>query len=137
MRLTGEVWEIRAEALRFSVPEAEEMLATTDVVLRPDQLCRLVEQTEGWAAGLRLAALALREADDPDRFLADFAGDDRAVSDYLVGEILARLPVGVLDLLRAVSVCDPLSASLAAALTGRRDAGEVLDALERDTSLIL
>ncbi|NEM06902.1 LuxR C-terminal-related transcriptional regulator [Geodermatophilus normandii] len=137
MRLCGEVCEIRAEALRFSVPEAEEMLAAADVVVRDDQLRLLVEQTEGWAAGLRLAALALREADDPDRFFADFAGDSRAVSDYLVGEILARLPADVLDLFRAVSVCDPLSASLAAALTDRLDAGEVLDTLERDTSLLL
>src|SRR3712207_267471 len=137
MRLNGEAWEVRAEALRFSLPEAEELLATTEVVLRPDQLRRLVEQTEGWAAGLRLAALSLREADDPDRFLADFAGNSRAVSDYLVGEILARLPVEALDLLRAVSVCDPLSATLAAALSGRPDAGEVLACLEHDTSLIL
>ncbi|WP_308123695.1 LuxR C-terminal-related transcriptional regulator [Modestobacter marinus] len=137
MRLHGEICEIRAEALRFSVPEAGAMLAAADVAVRDDQLRLLVEQTEGWAAGLRLAAMALREVDDPDRFLADFAGDSRAVSDYLVGEILACLPADVLDLLRAVSVCDPLSASLAAALTGRPDAGEVLDTLERDTSLIL
>ncbi|NEK57997.1 hypothetical protein GCU56_08945 [Geodermatophilus sabuli] len=137
MRLSGEVHEIRAGALRFSVPEAAEMLAGIDVVLRPDQLRLLVEQTEGWAAGLRLAALSLREADDPDGFLADFAGNSRAISDYLVDEILARLPLERLDLLRAVSVCDPLSASLAAALSGRPDAGEVLDSLEHDTSLVL
>jgi LuxR family maltose regulon positive regulatory protein len=137
MRLNGEVCEIRAQALRFSAPEADEMLTATDVVLRPDQLRLLVEQTEGWAAGLRLAALSLREGDDRDRFLADFAGNSRAISDYLVGEILARLPVQALELLRAVSVCDPLSATLAAALSGRPDAGEVLDSLERDTSLIL
>jgi LuxR family maltose regulon positive regulatory protein len=137
MRLNGEVSEIRAQALRFSAPEADEMLTATDVVLRPDQLSLLVEQTEGWAAGLRLAALSLREVDDSDQFLADFAGNSRAMSDYLVGEILARLPVAVLDLLHAVSVCDPLSATLAAALSGRPDAGEVLDSVERDTSLIL
>ncbi|WP_456931416.1 LuxR C-terminal-related transcriptional regulator [Geodermatophilus sp. SYSU D00079] len=137
MRLTGEVREIRAGALRFSVPEADEMLAGSDIVLRPDQVRLLVEQTDGWAAGLRLAALSLREADAPDRFLADLTGNSRALSDYLVDEILARLPVEKLDLLRAVSVCDPLSAPLAVALSGRPDAGEILDSLEHDTSLIL
>jgi LuxR family transcriptional regulator, maltose regulon positive regulatory protein len=137
MRLDGQVCEVRAEALRFSVPEADALLVATDVALNPDQLRRLVEQTAGWAAGLRLAALSLREADDADRFLADFAGNSRAVADYLMSEILERLPAPVLDLLRAVSVCDPLSAPLAAALSGRPDAGEVLDALEHDTSLIL
>ncbi|MFW3170967.1 LuxR C-terminal-related transcriptional regulator [Geodermatophilus sp. CPCC 206100] len=137
MRLDGQVCEIRAEDLRFSVPEADALLAATDVELSADQLRQLVEQTAGWAAGLRLAALSLREADDADQFLADFAGNSRAVADYLMGEILARLPAPVLDLLRAVSVCDPLSAALAAALSDRPDAGEVLDALEQDTSLIL
>jgi LuxR family maltose regulon positive regulatory protein len=137
MRLDGQVCEIRAEELRFSVPEADAMLAATDVELHPDQLRRLVEQTAGWAAGLRLAALSLRETDDADRFLADFAGNSRAVADYLMSEILERLPAPVLALLRAVSVCDPLSAPLAAALSDRPDAGEVLDALEHDTSLIL
>jgi LuxR family maltose regulon positive regulatory protein len=137
MRLDGQVCEVRVEALRFSVPEAEALLAASDVELDPDQLRRLVEQTAGWAAGLRLAALSLREVDDADRFLADFAGNSRAVADYLVGEILTWLPAPVLDLLRAVSVCDPLSAPLAAALSDRPDAGEVLDALEHDTSLVL
>ncbi|SDE27221.1 LuxR family transcriptional regulator, maltose regulon positive regulatory protein [Blastococcus fimeti] len=137
MRLNDEVHEIRARALRFSAPEAAEMMAGIDVGLRPDQLRLLVEQTDGWAAGLQLVALSLREADDPDRFLADLAGSSRAISDYLVDEILARLPVEKLDVLRAVSVCDPLSAGLAAALSGRPDAGEVLDSLEHDTSLVL
>ncbi|TYP81151.1 LuxR family maltose regulon positive regulatory protein [Blastococcus xanthinilyticus] len=137
MRLNGEVCETRAAALRFSMREADEMLAGTDVVLRPDQLRLLVAQTDGWAAGLRLAALSLREADDTDRFLTDFAGNSRAISDYLVDEIITRLPSGTLEVLRAVSVCDPLSAPLAVTLTGRPDAGEVLDRLEHDTSLLL
>ncbi|MGY1666204.1 LuxR C-terminal-related transcriptional regulator [Geodermatophilus sp. SYSU D00696] len=137
MRVAGELAEIRAEALRFSVPEADTMLASADVEASPEQVRLLVEQTEGWAAGLRLAALSLRETDDPDRFLTDFVGNGRAVSDYLVGEVLARLPADVLDLLRALSVCDQLSAPLAVAVSGRPDAAEVLDAMERDTSLVL
>jgi LuxR family maltose regulon positive regulatory protein len=137
MRLEGEIREVRADALRFSVPEAGAMLSAAHVAVRPEHVRLLVEQTEGWAAGLRLAALSLREGNDPDRFLADFVGNARAVSDYLAGEILVRLPAEVLDLLRAVSVCDPLSSPLAAVLAGRPDAGEVLDSLEHDTFLVL
>ncbi len=137
MRLAGELFEIRADRLRFSVAEAETMLAAADVPARPDQVRLLVEETEGWAAGLRLAALSLREAEDPDIFLAGFVGSGRAVSDYLVGEILSRLTVETRELLGAVSVCDQLSAPLAAALSAREDAGAVLDSLERETSLVL
>jgi LuxR family maltose regulon positive regulatory protein len=137
MRLAGELCEIRAEQLRFSVPEAAAMLAAADIPARADQIRLLVEQTEGWAAGLRLAALSLREAGDPDQFVSDLVGNDRAISDYLVGEILSRVPVDERELLGAVSVCDQLSAPLAAALSGREDAGEMLDSLERETSLVL
>jgi LuxR family transcriptional regulator, maltose regulon positive regulatory protein len=137
MRLGGRLCEIRAERLRFSVPEADAMLARADVPARPDQVRLLVEETDGWAAGLRLAALSLREAEDADGFLAGFVGSGRAVSDYLVGEILSRLPDGSRGLLGAISVCDRLSAPLAAALSGRPDAGAELDSLERETSLVL
>ncbi|MGQ0577092.1 MAG: LuxR C-terminal-related transcriptional regulator [Pseudonocardia sp.] len=137
MRLSGELQEIRARQLRFSVAEAAVMLAAADVDVRPDQVDLLVEQTAGWPAGLRLAALSLREAEDPDRFLADFVANDRAVSDYLVSEILDRLPPDTLDLLRAVSICDQLPVELAVLLSDRPDAGDVLAALERQTSLIL
>ncbi len=96
-----------------------------------------MDQTAGWAAGLRLAALSLREAGDVDRFLADLTGNTTAISDYLVGEVLSALPSGTAEVLRAVSICAELSAGLAGALTGRPDAGEVLASLERDTSLVL
>jgi LuxR family maltose regulon positive regulatory protein len=137
MRLAGELCEIRAEHLRFSVPEAVEMLGAAQIPVRPDQVRLLVEQTEGWAAGLRLAALSLRDAGDPDRFLTDLVGNGRAVSDYLVSEILSRLPADSRALLGAVSICGQLSAPLAAALSDRPDAGEVLDFLERETGLVL
>ena len=96
-----------------------------------------MDQTAGWAAGLRLAALSLREAGDVDRFLADLAGNATAISDYLVGEVLSALPSATAEVLRAVSICAELSAGLAGALTGHPDAGEVLASLERDTSLVL
>jgi LuxR family maltose regulon positive regulatory protein len=137
MRLAGELSEIRAAQLRFSLAEASAMLAAADVPARPDQVRLLVEETEGWAAGLRLAALSLRETEDPDQFLSGFVGSGRAVSDYLIGEILSRLTRETRELLGAVSICDQLSSPLAAALSGRDDAGAVLDSLEMETSLVL
>jgi LuxR family maltose regulon positive regulatory protein len=137
MRLGGRLCEIRAADLRFSLAEADAMFAAARIPVRADQLRRLVAQTEGWAAGLRLAALSMRGIADPDGFLADFVANSRAVSDYLVSEILERLPAADRELLGAVSVCDRLSAPLAAALSGRPDAGEVLDALEHETSLVI
>lgn len=137
MRLDGQLCDLRAADLRFSVGEADAMFAVAEVPVRPDQVRQLVTQTEGWAAGLRLAALSVRGSADPDLFLADFAGNSRAVADYLVSEILERLSGADRELLAAVSICDRLPASLAAALSDRPDAGEVLDALERETSLVI
>jgi LuxR family transcriptional regulator, maltose regulon positive regulatory protein len=137
LRLAGEVCEIRAGTLRFSASEAGALLAASEVPPRPDQVQAIVDQTEGWAAGLRLAARSLRDVADPDRFLTDLVGNGHAVSDYLVGEVLQRVPADVLDVLRAGSVCEQVSAPLAVALSGRPDAGEVLDALEHDTALVV
>lgn len=137
MRVAGELHEIRADRLGFTVAEADAMLAATAPPLRPEQVRLLVEQTDGWAAGLRLAVLSLQEAGDPDRFEADFLGSSRAVSDYLIAEVLSRLPAETRELLGAVSVCDTVCASLAIALSGRTDAGMILASLERETSLVL
>jgi LuxR family transcriptional regulator, maltose regulon positive regulatory protein len=137
MRLDGELCEIRARDLAFSVAEAGALLTGEDVAMVAEQVRLLVDQTGGWAAGLRLAAMSLREAPDPARVLADLVGSSRAISDYLVGEILSLLPSDTAELLRQVSVCDPLTAGLAAAVGGRDDAGEVLAALEQETSLVL
>ncbi len=137
MRLSGELREIRARDLAFSTDEAAALLTASEVALSPEQVRTLVDETGGWAAGLRLAALSLREAPDTERFLADLVGNSKATSDYLVGEILSNLPADTCDLLRAVSICDRLPAGLAATLADRPDAGEVLDALERETSLVL
>ena len=110
MRLAGELREIRAPDLAFSTTEAGALLAGADVAVAPEQVALLVSQTDGWAAGLRLAALSLRSTPDAGRFLADLVGNSKAIWDYLVGEILSRLPDDVRDLLRAVSVCDQLTA---------------------------
>jgi LuxR family maltose regulon positive regulatory protein len=93
-------------------------------------------RTEGWAAGIRLAALSL--ASEPDRagFLRRFAGDDRAVADYLLNEILDRQPDRLREFLLRTSVPDTISAELADALTGRRDGGRVLAELAAANFLV-
>ncbi len=135
LRLDDQLAEVRTDELRFSVPEAKALLEAAEVQLRPDQLELLVNRTEGWAAGLRLAAVSLRESDDPDRFLADFAENDRAIAEYLIDEVLSRLPEDMREFLRTISICDQVNAGLAGALSGRSDAGAMLDALELKTSL--
>ncbi|HET9139337.1 LuxR C-terminal-related transcriptional regulator [Actinophytocola sp.] len=137
LRLSGELRELRAADLRFSVEEASALLRAAGVSIESRQVSTLVAHTDGWAAGVRLAALSLAEVDDLDGFVKDFAGNDRAVADFLIDEILSRLPEDTQDFLRAISVCDRVSASLATALSGREDAGELLDTLEHQTSMVI
>ncbi|MCE7002212.1 LuxR C-terminal-related transcriptional regulator [Kibdelosporangium philippinense] len=136
LRAQGNLVEIRANRLRFGLDDAAAMLRAVGIELEDEQLRLLVGQTEGWAAGLRLAALSLRDAADCDEFLADFAADDRSVADYLVGEVLTRLPGRTGEFLRVISICDEVSPSLAATLSGLDDAGVLLDVLERESSLV-
>src|SRR4051794_11635204 len=121
LRLADQLTEIRGEDLRFSAVETRALLATAEIELSHDQLHRLLDQTEGWAAALRLATLALAGAgaDEPERFLADFATNDRAVAAYLVDEVFARLPADMHEFLRTVSVLENVTTELAAELSGR------------------
>jgi hypothetical protein len=136
MRLQGQLWELRADRLGFAAAETTELLANSGLQLSPAQAELLHQHTGGWAAGLRLAADALTQAPDRDEFLARFSGDERCVADYLVGEILSRLPPDTVEFLRVISIDDPVPATLAAALSGRQDAGRLLDCLDHETSLI-
>jgi LuxR family transcriptional regulator, maltose regulon positive regulatory protein len=136
LRRSGRLREIRADRLRFTSAESATLLARAGLRLTGHQVERLHQRIGGWAAGLRLAALALTEVPDPDRFVAEFADDGRCVAGYLTGEILNRLRPDTLAFLRAISIADPITAELAVALSGRNDAGAVLDSLEHDTPLL-
>jgi len=136
LRLAGELRELRAAALAFTSEEAAAVLEQADVHVTPAQHRLLLAQTAGWPAALRLASISLRDA-DPAAFLSDLTGNGQAVSDYLVGEILSALPDEVVEVLFAVSVCDAVTAPLAATLAERDDAGDVLADLEHDTSLVV
>ncbi len=103
LRLTGELAEIRAADLRFSERETRELLDASGIALSDAGAALLHQRTEGWAAGLRLAAISLAGHPDPERFVAEFSGSDRTVAEYLIAEMLDRQPGDVKDLLLRTS----------------------------------
>ena len=135
MRLAGDLADIRERDLAFTEPETAALLCAGGTALEPDQVRDLWQRTEGWAAGLRMAALTLRTHPDPGRFVAAFAGDDVAMADYLLAEVLAQQPPELVDFLLRTSVVSLVSGELATALTGRADADQLLARLEREHAL--
>ena len=107
LRLAGELAEIRGADLRFTEREARELLGASGVTLSEAGAALLHQRTEGWAAGLRLAALSLAGHPDPERFVAEFSGSDRTVAEYLVAEMLERQPDDVQDLLLRTCAARP------------------------------
>ncbi|HET9507774.1 MAG TPA: LuxR C-terminal-related transcriptional regulator [Gaiellaceae bacterium] len=136
LRLTDDLTEIRAADLALTLDECSAALAPFAADLTDGDVAALCARTEGWAAGIRLAALSL--ASEPDRpgFLRRFAGDDRAVADYLLNEILDRQPDRLREFLLRTSVPDTITAELADVLTGRRDGGRVLGELAAANFLV-
>ena len=130
LRLSGGLGELRASDLAFTLPEASALLAELGLTLRQELVERLVERTEGWAAGLRLAGLSLRGETDADAFVADFAGDDRAVADYLTGEVLAGQTPATRELLLRASIVERVCGGLVDALTGDEGGALALEDLE-------
>ena len=104
LRLAGELAEIRAAQLRFTEDETRALLAAAGVTLPDPVVATLHHRTEGWAAGLRLAALSLAGHPDPERFVAEFSGSDRTVAEYLIAEMLERQPDDVQQLLLRTSL---------------------------------
>ena len=136
LRLEGRLWELRADRLRFSPVDAATLLERSGLRLTPTQVDTLHQRTGGWAAGLRLAALALTRTTDRDAFFEQFSGNESSVADYLVGEILSRLPDQIQEFLRVISISDPIPPGLATELSGREEAGSLLDGLAHQTSLL-
>jgi LuxR family transcriptional regulator, maltose regulon positive regulatory protein len=137
LRMEDRLCELRTAELRFSAEETEVLADRCGLRLSREQNALLHERTEGWPAGIRLAALPLRGHPDPCSFLADFSGDERPVADYLADEVFSAITPDQRELLRRASISDPLPTALAAELSGRADAGDVLSALERSTGLVV
>ena len=137
LRLEGELTEIRAADLRFTVDEARALLEAAGVELPGPALAALVERTEGWAAGLRLAALSLAGHPDPEGFVAGFSGSERTVAEYLLAEVLRRQPRQVRRLLLRTSVLERVNGELADLLTGRSGGGRILQELEQAGAFVV
>jgi LuxR family transcriptional regulator, maltose regulon positive regulatory protein len=137
LRLADQLGEIRAADLRFTEPETRELLDASGVRLSETGTARLHQRTEGWAAGLRLAALSLADHPDPERFVAEFSGTDRTVADYLLAEMLERQPAEVQDLLLRVSLLDRVNGELADLLTGRPGSERILLELEDANAFVV
>jgi LuxR family transcriptional regulator, maltose regulon positive regulatory protein len=137
LRLAGELAEIRATDLRFSERETRELLDASGIALSEAGTALLHQRTEGWAAGLRLAALSLAGHPDPERFVAEFSGSERAVAEYLLEEMLERQPPDVQDLLLRTSLLDRVNGDLADLLTGRPGSERILLALEDANALVV
>jgi LuxR family maltose regulon positive regulatory protein len=130
LRLAGELAELRAADLRFSERETSALLEASGIALSAAGVTLLHQRTEGWAAGLRLAALSLVGHPDPERFVAEFSGSDRTVAEYLLGEMLERQSPDVQDLLLRTSLLDAVNGELADLLTGRPGSEQILLHLE-------
>jgi LuxR family transcriptional regulator, maltose regulon positive regulatory protein len=130
LRLTGKLVEIRGDDLRFSLEETGRLLRAAGIALPETALARLHERTEGWAAGLRLAAISLAAHPDRERFVAEFSGSERTVAAYLLAEVLERQPAEVRDLLLRTSILDRVSGPLADVLTGGTGSEAILQQLE-------
>jgi LuxR family transcriptional regulator, maltose regulon positive regulatory protein len=135
LRLEGELAEIREPDLRFTVAEARELFDAAGVQL-PDP-APLVERTEGWAAGLRLAALSLAGHPDPGRLAAEFSGTERTVAEYLLAEVLDRQGEPVRRLLLRTSILERVNGELAGLLTGDSGGERVLQDLEAANAFVV
>ena len=137
LRLAGELAEIRGEDLRFTERETRELLGASGITLSEAGVALLHQRTEGWAAGLRLAAISLADTCDPERFVAEFSGNDRTVAEYLLAEMLERQPDDIQQLLLRTSLLDRVNGELADLLTGRPGSERILLDLEDANAFVV
>jgi LuxR family transcriptional regulator, maltose regulon positive regulatory protein len=137
LRLEGELSEIRSDDLRFTVAEARELLDNAGVQLPESAVVMLHERTEGWVAGLRLAALSLARHPDPGQMAATFSGTERTVAEYLLAEVLDRQSEQVRLLLLRTSMLERVNGELADLLTGDSGGERVLQDLEQAGAFVV
>ena len=137
LRLDGEVTELRADDLRFTTDESRVLLERSGVRLSADALEGLVDTTEGWAAGIRLAALSMAKHPDPEQFAAAFGGHERSIAEYLFAEVLQRQPEEVSRFLLRTSILERINGPLADHLTGSTSAARILSELEEAGAFVV
>ena len=137
LRLTSGLIEIRAADLRFSLEETRKLLQADGIELSDEAVALLHARAEGWAAGLRLAAISLARHPDPERFVAEFSGSERTVAGYLLAEVLERQPPEVRELLLRTSVLERVSGPLGDFLTGHSGSEAILQELEDANAFVV
>ncbi|WP_251096486.1 LuxR C-terminal-related transcriptional regulator [Streptomyces sp. Caat 7-52] len=135
-RAAGAITEIKNAELAFTPREAAELLTLHGLQLQADDVGALVKRTQGWAAGLRLCALAAQGQTDPREYLKGFEADRTTIADYLIAEVLKRQSPRTQDLLLRTSILERFRPDLADALTGRTDAGLILTELHRENAFV-
>jgi LuxR family maltose regulon positive regulatory protein len=138
LRARGQAADIRQSDLRFTAEEADDFLRrTSQLELSSSQVTALHRRTEGWVAGLQLAALSLRGRDDVQRLVRSFTGSQRYILDYLIEEVFQKQPAGVQDFLLKTSILDRFTAPLCDVVVQRDDSREVLLALDQANLFIV
>ena len=138
LRAAGDLAEIRVPQLRFAPAEAARLVrATSGAGLSEADLATLVERTEGWPAGLYLAALSLRGHPSPGAFVGQFGGDNRFITDFLIDEVLSRQPPAIRQFLARTSILRRFGAPLCAAVIGTANAAETIGILDRENLFVV
>ncbi|OUM42868.1 hypothetical protein B8W73_07795 [Arthrobacter agilis] len=138
LRAGGDLTELRAADLRFTPDEASAFLnGVMGLSLTHENVAALETRTEGWIAGLQLAALSLRDTTDVPAFIDAFTGSNRFVIDYLTEEVLRHAPLPLREFLLQTAILDRLSGPLCDAVTGRTDSIQMLESLERANLFIV
>ena len=132
LRAGGQMVEIRHKDLRFTVKESAEFLKrVTGMALSADDIAALERRTEGWIAGLQLAAISIQESDDLKGFVKAFSGSSRFILDYLIEEVYECQPPELKTFLIQTSILDRLCGPLCNAVTGKSNSQELLETLEQ------
>ena len=138
LRAAGELAEVRAHELRFATVQAAALVRTVAAVdLLESDLADLVERTEGWPAGIYLAALSLRGHSSPSAFVRQFTGDNRFIVEFLAQEVLSRQPAEIRQFLTRTAVLGRFCASLCNAVTGSASAAEIIEIIERNNLFLV
>lgn len=125
-RLAGELTEVRTENLAFSVAESRQLMAQHGVRLSPESLESLTRRAEGWAAGVRLAAMSMDGHADPEQFVKELVAEDSTVASYLIEEVLNAQPAHIREFMLRTSILDRVSADIADVLVGEGQGASVL-----------
>ncbi|MGM0384464.1 MAG: LuxR C-terminal-related transcriptional regulator [Actinomycetota bacterium] len=136
LRLAGRLGEVRAADLAFSGEEVGALLESHGLALTPDQVAALLQVTEGWAAGLRLAIMTIEASPDPATAVHQFSGRQTLVAGYLVEEVIRGLGEQEADFLLRTSVADRVCAPLARELTGGKASARILEEIARENALV-